>query len=190
MEERARGSRKFLGFSATRRKELSVGHNGQAVISFTRRIPRPSVLQEDKKNVGCLFLAFGRRKNIAASASSADFQSRAMLEMETPSSRWLQLRMQLNFFFFFLQREKFVMKNLIRRENGRELFATKYFCYAGKIFYLLLHISVFSPLFDISCLKMFSPRILYYLRIVRVCFIFESLMRNLMQMYRRQSKFL
>jgi len=63
MEERARyGSRKFLGFSATRRKELSAGHNGQAVISFTRRIPRPSVLYEDKKNVGRLLRLWTRKK--------------------------------------------------------------------------------------------------------------------------------
>lgn len=46
-EEDGAGSRKFLGSSAARRKELSVGHNGQLAISFTRRILRPFVPRPD-----------------------------------------------------------------------------------------------------------------------------------------------
>jgi hypothetical protein len=120
MEERARyGSRKFLSFSATRRKELSVGHNGQVAISFTRRIPRPSVPYEDKKNVGRLPSPSAKKeKNIASYCELGGF---SRTEAAGNGNAAVET-MRLNFHSGEVRNEKF---NSLREP---ELFATEYFC--------------------------------------------------------------
>lgn len=120
MEERARyGSRKFLGFSATRRKELSAGHNGQAVISFTRRIPRPSVLHEDKKKCRPPSSPLGKEKISRLLRARRIFRAETL---ETEARRCRDDAVE------FSRRQKFVMKNLIRRGNRnysqQNIFAT------------------------------------------------------------------
>lgn len=102
MEERARYA-EAESFSASRRRGGKNYRSG----TMDRRWYRLHVESHGRpfckktKRMSAVFLAFGRRKNIAASASSANFQGRATLETETPSLRRLQLRMQLNFFFKF-----------------------------------------------------------------------------------------
>lgn len=95
------GSRKFLGFSATRRKELSAGHNGQAVISFTRRIPPPLfVLQRRQKEYRLPSSLLAEEKISRASASSADFQtSEPMLETEMPAVETVAVENAVDSFF-------------------------------------------------------------------------------------------
>lgn len=112
-----RGSRKFLGFSATRRKELSAGHNGQVAISFTRRIPRPSVPHDEgKKNrVGrSPSSSKGGKENLAGCCELGEF------------SRMRRLLAAVSTAVEFPLGGGFVMKNLIRREKP-ELFSTEYF---------------------------------------------------------------
>lgn len=122
MEERARYTRKpkvsrLLGDEAERIIGWAQWTGGDIVYTSN-----PTAVRSAKKTkrMSAAFLAFGRREKISRLLRARRI-FRAMLETETPPSRRLQLRMQLDFFiffFFFLQWEKFVMKNLIRRENG------------------------------------------------------------------------
>jgi len=177
MEERARyGSRKFLSFSATRRKELSVGHNGQVAISFTRRIPRPSVLHEDKKNIGRFPSSSVRKeKNIVSCCELGGFS-------RTEAARNGSARRR-DVVEFSPGRE--VRNEKFNSPREPELFSTEYFR-RSKHFTLPSSRRCSFSTFDIFHLKTLSSHASDQLM---RCFMLRSLTKNLTQMHRHECKF-